>query len=527
MTFARRLSLGAAAAIVAAMPANAAVTPATADPNAGSLYLQCDGQPNNMTTGESAARLLGAVTLLGLFAPPPESSDPSKRKFGAEGVTACTALIEGEKKEGDPARRIGLILARGLHEIEAKNYSAAVADAALARREAEAAGLMADPYYARSRGLAFNRLEGAALLRMGRGPEARELTLRDLEPVKHSVFDLIGVPNYGFAARSASDAELAYLGWRSRAGSLFAADQANRLEELGRFAEAAHARDALMDFDRADNPETRSSLPIAQAAVSNALAGNKALAAQQAADARANFDKRKVAGKPEKTAAEFVEVMDLYAIIDTFESGDAKAARRLFAARSQWVTASFGSVLEVNRRLREGAAPDELIGGLAHDPDQMWKDRADAKMAEILTQDADNKTLFQMIPFASAATGYEAVSKNVWRTDKSRLLVKTKAKGKEAEATPFEFLFLYAAGPRVQAEAYALHAALLAKSRGHQGFVIMPIAAGNLFVANILTGDRGAPGLPDALFNDADTVIADLQQFIPDPPTLSARRAKR
>jgi hypothetical protein len=35
----------------------------------GSWYLRCDGNPNNLTGGESFARLVGAVTLLGLLAP--------------------------------------------------------------------------------------------------------------------------------------------------------------------------------------------------------------------------------------------------------------------------------------------------------------------------------------------------------------------------------------------------------------------------------------------------------------------------
>jgi len=77
------LGLGASAlSLVLAVPAHAADKP-------GSLHVQCDGQPNNVTSGETAARLLGAVTLLGLFAPGPEMPDASKRKFGEAGVAVC------------------------------------------------------------------------------------------------------------------------------------------------------------------------------------------------------------------------------------------------------------------------------------------------------------------------------------------------------------------------------------------------------------------------------------------------------
>ena len=112
----------------------------------GSAYVQCDGQPNNVTGGETAARFIGAVTLLGIFAPPPEAADASKRKFGAAGVAACSTLLAGDKQEGNPARRVGLFLGRAIHQIEAKNYDAAIADVALARQAANAAGLMSDLY---------------------------------------------------------------------------------------------------------------------------------------------------------------------------------------------------------------------------------------------------------------------------------------------------------------------------------------------------------------------------------------------
>lgn len=69
-----------------------------------------------------------------------------------------------------------------------------------------------------------------------------------------------------------------------------------------------------------------------------------------------------------------------------------------------------------------------------------------------------------------------------------------------------------------------LHAALLAQSRGHQGFAIRPIVQGGIFAARISTGKRGDPGLAEPLFNDAAEVIATLRPVIPDPETLKARR---
>ena len=133
----RQSALGAAALRLLIVPQAAVSAQAAEKP--GSAYVQCDGQPDNVTDGETAARLLGAVTLLGLFAPPHESPDASKRKFGAAGVAACDSLLTGEKPENNATRRLGLILGRALHQIEAKNYEAALDDVALARREAESA----------------------------------------------------------------------------------------------------------------------------------------------------------------------------------------------------------------------------------------------------------------------------------------------------------------------------------------------------------------------------------------------------
>lgn len=522
-------SLAAAAsalALLSAAPLRAApakAPAAVADKKAGSTYLRCDGEPNNVTGGETAARLLGAVTLLGLFAPAPEAADGSKRKFGAEGVAACTALLEGDKKEGNPKRRLGLLIARAIHRIEAKDYAASIADAGLARAEAEAAGLMADPYFTRTRGRAFDLIESAALLRMGKPADAREAALRGLANVQYSLIGLVSTPDYSELVRTPSEADDRHKEWLARLYPGSANDRADRLELLGRFAEAARVRDALVDYDVVNSPEVNSSVLMAKAAVAHALAGNGVVAKERASAARANADKRKADGKPEEDLAEYVELADLHAIVDSAGAGDAKGARRLFAARSQWVGASLGSVMEVNRRLRVGASADELIGGLAKDSDALWKDRSDAKLAERLAKDDDNKTLFDLAPGAMPGSAFEAMSKQVWRTDKSKMLLKPSERAKTT--SKMETLFLFGVSPAVAVDAYALHAALLARSRGHAGFVMTPILADTYSGAAIRTGSRGEPGLPEDLFLDAGDVIAKLSPIIPDPAALKLRKA--
>lgn len=513
----QHLSLGASALSVALIaPAQVAF----AQPKPGSFYVQCDGLPDNVSSGETAARLLGAVTLLGLFAPAPEAPDASKRKFGAEGVAVCTSLLSGDKLESSAKRRLGLILGRAIHQIEAKNYEAAIADVALARREAEAAGLTADPYFVRSRGRAFDLLESAALVRLGRADEAREVSLRSAAALQYSLFGLFSTPTYAAVTAMPSEMEDRVLQWQSRLAPPAASIRADRLDLARRFADSARVRDALVEFDSEHSPETNSSLLLAQAAVAHALAGNAAVAAERARAARENAEKRKAAGKPESDAVQLIESLDLYAIIETAGSGDPKTARRLFAARSQWASASLGSVMEVNRRLRDGAAADELIGGLARDSAQLWKEHSDAGRAALLAKDGDNRTLFALLPGMRSASGYESLSKNAWRTDKSRLILKPKS---APSTSKMELMYLPFIDPIMAMDAYLLHAALVARSRGHGGFVFSPVLSEKIAGAAFRTGNRGDKGFPDDLFIEASDVIAKLGPILPSPATIAAR----
>lgn len=513
------------AALLSVAPAFAApVTPAAPDPadKQGSFYVQCDGQPNNVSGGESAARLLGAVTLLGIFAPAHEAPDASKRKLGAEGVAACTTLIDGAGKEGNPQRRIGLILARAVHQIEDKKYDAALADVALARQEASNAGFTNDRYWMRSRGRSFGQLESVALARMGRAADAQAAALATTDQVTHSIFRLIGTPTYTSFLRTGSPKESAYMAARSHAYLIAVLVEADRLDELGKFAAAATARDALLDFGRTSNPETLGSQLMGQSAIDHALAGERAKAVELATAARANAEKRRGEGKPDADQAAFVETMDLYGILTMMADGDMKGARRLFAARSQWVSVPFGAVLETVKRLRVGAAPDELIGGLARTPDEIWGDRASLATAEAKAQDIDNKSLFRFIEGVESARDYEAISGRVWKTDKSKLIVKTKTPQKGSIA--FDLLYLPLVPPVAAMDGYMLHAALLAKARGDDGFTVTPILSQNIVGARIATGKKGAPGFAEPMFNNADEVIADLSQVIPSPETLRLRK---
>lgn len=509
-------------AVTSAQAQTVAAAPGDDADRGGSSYLKCDGQPNNYTTGEAAARLLGAVTLLGVFAPGREAADSSKRVKGAGGVAACTAMLDGERREGNPERRIGLILARALHQIEDKKYDAALADVTLAEREAAAAGLSGNTYWVRSRGRSFGLIRSAALFRLGRVGEARDAALATTSEVELSFLAMMSVPEYTVESATSTPAEIAFIAARSRLNPLLLEVESIRLGNLGRFREAAGISDAVLDWSRGLNPERQSTLLLAGAANNHALAGDRAGSATLAAQARENAAKRRASGTPEPDSSGVIEALDLNMILTMMADGDVKGARRLFSARSEWASVPLGQSLETLRRLREGASPDELIGGLAKSADERRAERQKDASARLIATDDDNATLFRLVPSLVPAKSYEAVSAKVWKTDGSKLILKPSAKPKPGVA--YDLLFLGAADLRVLPEAYMLHAALLARSRGHQGFTIMPIFQGGIFAARISTGKRGDPGMPEPAFNDSAEVIAALTDLIPTPEALRLRR---
>jgi hypothetical protein len=484
----------------------------------GSLYLRCDGEPNNMTGGESFARLLGAVTLLGLFAPQPETPDPSKRLFAEEGVDACNQLIEGPKAEGNAIRRLPLILARALHQIEAKNYEAALQDVALARQEATAANLAGNPYFDRSMGLSFSKIEGEAKLRMGDAAGAQAASLSPVAEMKYSFMPNLLARDYNEHLPELTQVSEARLKTNGKILPVFLIDYADELDEVGRFEESAKQREAYITFTEGMNPENSRSIIYARTALAHALAGSWPIAIERAEFARSNLAQRKVDGKPEKNASEVVEVLDLYEIVKLAFDGDVKGARRNFAARSQWVEPSFGAVMEVNRRLREGAEEEEIFGSLKPTAEEMWQKRSDELMAAKLQKDTDNKTLFRLIQPYAKVNEYEDRSKRTWRIAKSKMM------SKEPDEDGM-FVITSPGSLTVAADSIMLHAALQAKDRGKEGFTMFLLPLGFRSIGLTRFVDRAEGG--DELFIPAEEVITELSELIPSPDELKRRKKAR
>jgi tetratricopeptide (TPR) repeat protein len=495
------------------------------EPKGPSLHVQCDGNPNNMSTGESAARLLGAVTLLAIFAPPPESSDPAARKLGKDGVAACDQILNGDKTEGNQNRRIELIQARALHNIEAKDYDAALSDVVNARKEIAAAGYDSDPFYRRSIILGLDQIEGAALIRQGKTDEALSATLRQFQGTQHQYLvmtQMRGYPDFIKPGSSGIEPLEKHYAQMSKINPSNAGYQANWLGGLGRFAEAAKLREALIDINLAFKPENDSSFLYAASALDHALAGNWEKANARANDARENDKKRVAAGKPDESRSETAEVLDLYEVVKLQHEGNAAGARRLFTGRSAWLSVPLGSVMEVNRRLMPGATSEDRVGMLAKTAEQLWQEREESEKAEMLAKDVDNKTLFYLPNGAIRSGAWESYSKQVWNVKKkSKLFMEPDEKnGIIVGGFTDYYGNIYA-----KFDALMLHAALTAKEKGHSHFYFNPVLKDRYAYAQIRFGKAGDPGLPEGLVLTPDPVIAELQALIPSPETLKAQKA--
>ena len=488
---------------------------------AGSLYLQCDGNPNNMSAGEGLARFVGAVTLLALFAPAAETPDASKRKFGEDGVKACSGLIDGDKAEGTVVRRLPLILARALHRIEAKDYAGALSDVAKAREESAKFNLASDPYFQRSMGVSFNLIQAETHLRMGKAELAQSTAFQSMKGQSYSYYPIVASRDFAEHLPTLSENELTRLTALARLSATYQWLRAYRLSEGLRFAESAAATDDAILWSEAFKQEDKSSFPNVAGAIAHALAGNWPRATELAARGRTNLETRRAEGKAEEDASSIVEMLDFYDIIQLVRDGKVKDARRNFAARSKWLAPAFGQVQELNRRLRVGAAPEELFGALERTPDAMFAERRDQRLATMLQLDKNNRTLFSMIlPYASVEA-YERLSKRVWKTTGNALIGK-----KPNEVLSAYSLSIYDGDSLTQVDALLLHAALQAKARGKTGFAYF-LDTQRPSASFVRFGNAGEEGIPASKYIPADDVIAELRHIIPPPEEVELRKARR
>jgi len=486
----RYLAAATAAATVVQAPAMAERAP--------SEHIRCDGNPDNVTAGETAARLVGAITLLGLFAPAHETPDASMRLAGEPGIAICNAALDGESND---VRRAELILAGAVHQIEANHYDAAIAQAR--RVETDRPDLAATVPFRLSLHLAAMEVEAMALLASGRVDEARA---KAIEMASTAPYDLIAQgralrfvrlkPVYGPDEQRFYDNLV-------RLYPVMVLDRGGERQVAGDFRGAAEDFELWLRFSRTILDEPSMSA-LAQAALANALAGNVERAEALQAEARTALE-----AEPNATgAASTSEVLDLYQIWKAAHEGRLADARLLFANRATWRVPSPGAVAEIARLVQQGAEQAQLTGALAGDPNRFVNDLIERRRREL----TEGKNRFAALRGFYPQSSFDRFGANVWRERGSRYFADDEMPQLHARVVD---VARDGNGPPA-GYAMLLHAALIARAEGKRAFMLMPIQP-SFSNGAVRFGNPGDERMIEAMSFDTATVISDLQGLIARP----------
>jgi hypothetical protein len=482
--------------------------PPVKEGSGASDHVKCDGKPNNVTAGETAARLLGAVTLLGLFAPAPETADSSKRLFGVDGIAACDRLlVSGEAGEGNSQRRIQLHLARAIHRIEAKDYAAAIED--LRGLEREYADRTSTIEYKLGTGLSVKYIEALALAGMGNHLAAADKALEISEAAPYDLAAGLRVASLIDAGGRYDAREKAYYDRMVKLMPVALSSRAAARQIARDYRGAAQDYDLLATVLDSYLGKDEPSGISAQASLMWYLAGDKAAGAEREAEARAFVDKQTAAGKsPTGT----IELLDFAHIVKLIGEGDLRQARLLFAGRTKWTSPTSSALAEVSARLRKEAKPDDLIGLLAKAPEDFVKEQRDTRLGLINAAGEKGEKRFVAVAPAVSRAGFDRFSTQIWKTGKSRYVAKKE--NAKSKAWPVN---MYRDGTGVESGyALLLASALEAKKRDLSHFTLYPVRL-SLAGSEVRMGAADGNLIHEEISFKTDQVIADLSPLFPEP----------
>lgn len=462
-----------------------------------SAYVRCDGLPDNVTAGETAARLLGAVTLLGLFAPAHEAPDASQRLAAAAGLAACNEALAGESND---VRRVQLIQAIALHQIEGGHYDEAIA--AARQGETDRPALAATSPFRLTMHLSALEIEALALADSGRVDEAAAKALEMAAAAPYDVNNQLRALRYLHLAPRFGPAEQHFYENLVRLYPAAVLDRAIARAMTGDFHGAAEDEDLWLEVERSTTGKPEM-VGLANAALVHALAGDAARAEELAGQAREALQ----AESTSTFAPAASEILDLYQIWKTAHEGRIADARLLFVNRASWLRPSAAAVAEVARQLRQGP-PADAAGALAADPAHYRADLLTRRQTEL----RDTKNLFPMLRGYYNQASFDHFGGNVWRSGQSRYLANADndrvharlvSVARDGFGTPANYALL-------------LHAALAAQAQGKQGFMLLP-GQSSMTAALVRFGNPGDQNLIAPLTLDAARVVADLGPVIPRP----------
>ncbi len=496
---------------LAFLASSAAAQTAAPPEKSVSPFILCDGHTGHVGLAASLGRLVLLTATAGLSETATATDDEMRRLKGAAAADACdTALTQ----EHDNLRRAQLATAKAIHLMEAGRID----DSLVAVHAVPAAaGPLAQEW-------GYKHTFAPRLLLLEAAIQARR---KDAEAAQAAAVRAVTLSPYDLALAHRAlrymvltsrldpdrDRALIQLG---KVMSEHIPARAGALTMTGRFAEAYDTLTAAEEiyipfYDDFHPQEFR-----AHRALLLALAGRDVESDALAKKVQDDISSLTGTGFMVQQAAIVAsasEYLGLRGVLRDLANGRGKEARATFRAHGPWLLASAEVVPAVVDRLRTGAPAEELTGTLA-EPGEVLRARHQAEQLAALADPKLVPSEYQQ-PFLYASTSdFARIAGATWKVgDKPRFLLKH-----EKEQLPSTDVLdgeAYATG-LAAGEAILLQAALIAKKRGLNGFVLKPVRR-YAYLTGLRFGNIGDPGIPSLFAYDANAVIADIAPHIPEP----------
>jgi hypothetical protein len=503
--------LGCAFSLAAAGVASAA----TPEAPAPSPFIQCDGSKGHVGALGLIGQLVAITATAGLASDAFTKDDGNleKRQSGKVGAAACDAAIA---QESNPTRRTQLGLARAIHLIEAQDLPAAL------EKIREVPGLapdMANDWaFQGSLGASTRYIEATILAQMGRAEEAEDTAMRSAELAPNDMYALFRVAHFAQLTPRSTPLKRGFL---ERISRLYPQHLGLRAEQMGWWGDYAGAAEDKRDqrvgwLAFARSTEVNVSNLLAEESLFLLMAGKTAEADAVAADARKMLDAFIAKGAANTSGIVVSEAeasLAFYNVAKPAMLGDPDTARTAFAARERWLNVTPPVVADVYKRLYDGLPAEKRTGRFGQAPAQLRQVTFDGNV-QVLKQAGMVDTLYLRTTPVAKIGDYQRLSSSVWKIgDKPKFLVRKLPKSLEG----FEMIDTSLVASGLPAgEALLLHAALIAKSRGKDGFLLTPTRK-YLYGSLVKFGNAGEAGFPAGSTFSADKVIAELSLHIPEP----------
>jgi hypothetical protein len=503
----RIFKTGAAALAIATICATG-TSAAAADEKVPGAFLQCDGRVGHVTDGARFIRLLLVTATAGISETAMSRNNADKRVKGVAAVAACDQALASE---GDGYRRMQLALARALHFGEDKRWADAAA-AAQAVPQYLGAGA-SDWALAKSATSTAHYLQALYLVRAGRIAEGEATAWEGVKSGGLDVLTLQRMGRFRGLSRTMTPDKRAALEMMQRYYPDSALMVANTYAEAGDYKAACEAvRGFQTGFGAFLKEQKPATLIQSMLATFDAMDGNLAGAKSDLEIARTALERDRGEGDAASDSTGFAAREDNLAFAEAAvaeASGDHSQAVKILRSRASWPTMAQGVVAALVGRVASNVPEAARTGVLVKSEAVIWKEGLDARLAVLRNTEKDEK-LWSVTDLLEQDEGFQRLARNALTgSGKSKWLVKS-----VKEPRDFDVL---AAGQEAAGweagEGILYHAALMAKARGKQGFVLLP-KRDRIDWVGLRFVDQGELGIPSSSIVMADDVIAALSPHI-------------